>query len=133
MNAPVGATVYVTVQSVNDPPQFEEQPTEREIGETARERDPVGAPFTATDVDHEPLTLSYSLTERAPTPSRAAPSRTSRPVRQSLASRPSTPSPAVSGCRTSSAPPTSSTRASGGLFADGVPAVTPLVVRGEER
>ena len=61
VNAPVGATVYVTVQSVNDPPRFEQQPTEREIGETAREGDPVGAPFTATDVDHEPLTLSYSL------------------------------------------------------------------------
>ncbi len=61
VNAPVGATVYVTVRSVNDPPRFEEQPTEREIGETAREGDPVGAPFTATDVDHEPLTLSYSL------------------------------------------------------------------------
>ncbi|MYB42116.1 MAG: hypothetical protein F4X76_08015, partial [Chloroflexi bacterium] len=55
------ATVYVTVQSVNDPPRFEEQPTEREIGKTAREGDLVGAPFTATDVDHEPLTLSYSL------------------------------------------------------------------------
>ena len=61
VNRPVAATVYVTVEPLNDAPRFEEQTPERTISETARGGDRVGAPVAATDVDNEPLTLSYSL------------------------------------------------------------------------
>ena len=60
-NPRAGATVHVSVESVNDSPSFDAQTAERVVAETDRNGDPVGAPVTASDVDHEPLELSYSL------------------------------------------------------------------------
>ena len=53
----------MTVNPVNDPPSFAAQTPERSVAQTAQAGDPVGAPVAATDVDNEPLTLTYSLSE----------------------------------------------------------------------
>ena len=53
------ATVAVTIDPVNDAPQFAAAAAERSVSVNARAEDPVGAPVTATDVD-ENDTLTYS-------------------------------------------------------------------------
>ena len=53
------ADVFVTVNPVNDPPQFATSTAERIVAESAIEGDHVGAAFAATDVYDE--VLSYSL------------------------------------------------------------------------
>ena len=55
------ATVAIRVAAVNDAPHFTEVDPERAVWQSAAEGDPVGAPVVATDVDDEPLTLTYSL------------------------------------------------------------------------
>ncbi len=55
------ATVFVAVDPVNDAPSFAAQTPQRSVSGSARGGDPVGAPVAATDVDDEPLTLTYFL------------------------------------------------------------------------
>ena len=54
------ATVALTVDPVNDTPEFPAATAARQVSERAQPGDPVGAPVTATDVDGDDL--DYSLT-----------------------------------------------------------------------
>ena len=54
------ATVALTVDPVNDAPEFPAATAARQVFERAQPGDPVGAPVTATDVDGDDL--DYSLT-----------------------------------------------------------------------
>ena len=53
----------MTVNPVNGPPSFAAQTPERSVAQTPQAGDLIGAPVAATDVDNEPLTLTYSLSE----------------------------------------------------------------------
>ena len=53
------AQVTVTVNAVNDPPEFETEMTTRTVSESAQPGDEVGTKVAATDVDD--ITLTYSL------------------------------------------------------------------------
>ena len=53
------AQVTVTVNAVNDPPEFETEMTTRTVSESAQPGDEVGTKVEATDVDD--ITLTYSL------------------------------------------------------------------------
>ena len=53
------ATVTITVNAVNDAPEFPSTPVTRTVSENASESDSVGAPVVATDIDGD--TPTYSL------------------------------------------------------------------------
>ena len=54
------ATVALTVDPVNDTPEFPAATAARQVSEQAQPGDPVGAPITAMDLDGDPL--DYTLT-----------------------------------------------------------------------
>ena len=57
------ATVEVTIDPVNDAPEFPAATAQRSVSEEAQPGDPVGAPVTAMDIDDDTDTLTYRLAD----------------------------------------------------------------------